>query len=207
MDAVTIKRLFREAPLWVLASHNAGKINEIADLVAPFSITVKGAGEMGLEEPEETEKSFAGNALLKARAAARASGAVALADDSGLEVTALNGEPGVYSARWAGPNKDFGRAMRTVEEKLAASGSADRSARFVCVLALVHPEGAELVFEGEVKGDLVWPPRGDQGFGYDPVFVPAGDSRTFAEMQTFEKKALSHRARAFALLTSAVFGP
>ncbi|WP_429912769.1 RdgB/HAM1 family non-canonical purine NTP pyrophosphatase [Glycocaulis sp.] len=206
MDVVTIKRLFREAPLWVLASHNAGKIKEIADLVAPFSIRVKGAGEMGLEEPEETEKTFSGNALLKARAAAKASGAVALADDSGLEVSALGGEPGVYSARWAGPEKDFRLAMETVEKKLAASGSPDRSARFVCVLALVHPGGAELVFEGEVKGDLVWPPRGDQGFGYDPVFVARGETRTFAEMGAAEKKALSHRADAFRKLTDTVFG-
>ncbi|MGY6661243.1 MAG: RdgB/HAM1 family non-canonical purine NTP pyrophosphatase [Glycocaulis sp.] len=206
MDVVTKIRLFREAPLWVLASHNAGKIKEIADLVAPFSITVKGAGEMGLEEPEETEKTFSGNALLKARAAAKASGAVALADDSGLEVSALGGEPGVYSARWAGPEKDFRLAMETVEAKLAASGSTDRSARFVCVLALVHPDGAELVFEGEVKGDLVWPPRGDQGFGYDPVFVARGETRTFAEMGTAEKKALSHRAAAFGKLTDTVFG-
>ncbi|GGG96053.1 non-canonical purine NTP pyrophosphatase [Glycocaulis albus] len=206
MDVVTIKRLFREAPLWILASHNAGKIKEIADLVAPFSITVRGAGEMGLEEPEETEKTFSGNALLKARAAARASGAVALADDSGLEVTALGGDPGVYSARWAGPEKDFGLAMEAVEQKLAASGSADRSARFVCVLALVHPGGAELVFEGEVKGDLVWPPRGERGFGYDPVFVARGETRTFAEMNAAEKKALSHRAAAFGKLTDTVFG-
>ncbi|AZU02669.1 non-canonical purine NTP pyrophosphatase [Glycocaulis alkaliphilus] len=206
MDVVTKNRLFRDAPLWVLASHNAGKIKEIADLVAPFSITVKGAGEMGLEEPEETEKTFSGNALLKARTAAKASGAVALADDSGLEVSALGGEPGVYSARWAGPEKDFRLAMETVEAKLAASGSTDRSARFVCVLALVHPDGAELVFEGEVKGDLVWPPRGDQGFGYDPVFVARGETRTFAEMGAAEKKALSHRAAAFRKLTDAVLG-
>jgi len=206
MDALTINRLFRQAPIWVLASHNAGKIKEIADLVAPFSISVRGAGEMGLEEPEETEKTFPGNALLKARAAAQVSGAVALADDSGLEVTALGGEPGVYSARWAGPEKDFRLAMETVEEKLAASGSTDRSARFVCVLALVHPDGAELVFEGEVKGDLVWPPRGDRGFGYDPVFVARGETRTFAEMDQSEKKALSHRADAFRKLTDTVFG-
>lgn len=206
MDALIKMHVFREAPLWVLASHNAGKIKEIADLVGPFSIIVKGAGEMGLEEPEETEKTFQGNALLKARAAAKASGAVALADDSGLEVTALGGAPGVYSARWAGPEKDFGLAMETVETKLAASGSTDRSARFVCVLALVHPDGAELVFEGEVKGDLVWPPRGDQGFGYDPVFVARGETRTFAEMGTAQKKALSHRAAAFRKLTDTVFG-
>ena len=206
MDALIKMHVFREAPLWVLASHNAGKIKEIADLVGPFSIIVKGAGEMGLEEPEETEKTFQGNALLKARAAAKASGAVALADDSGLEVTALGGAPGVYSARWAGPEKDFGLAMETVETKLAASGSTDRSARFVCVLALVHPDGAELVFEGEVKGDLVWPPRGDQGFGYDPVFVARGETRTFAEMGAAEKKALSHRADAFRKLTDMVFG-
>lgn len=205
MDVLPQIGLFRDAPSWVLASHNAGKIREIADLVRPFSIHVRGAAEMGLEEPEETEKTFSGNALLKARAAAKASGAVALADDSGLEVTALGGEPGVYSARWAGPDRDFGFAMETIETKLQAAGTTDRSARFVCVLALVHPDGAELVFEGEVKGDLVWPPRGDQGFGYDPVFVAKGQSQTFAEMDLSAKKALSHRADAFSKLIQTVF--
>lgn len=207
MDALTVNRLFREAPLWVIASHNAGKIKEIGALLAPYSIAVKGAGEMGLEEPEETEKTFSGNALLKARAAARASGAVALADDSGLEVSALGGDPGVYSARWAGPGKDFALAMQTVEQKLAETGSANRSARFVCVLALAHPDGAEMVFEGEVKGELVWPPRGTSGFGYDPVFVPAGGSETFAEMDAAAKTAISHRADAFSKLIAAVLQP
>ena len=207
MDAVTINRLFREAPMWVIASHNAGKIKEIADLVRPFSITVKGAGELSIPEPEETEKTFSGNALLKARASAKASGAVALADDSGLEVTALGGDPGIYSARWAGPDRDFQLAMRTVEEKLQASGSPDRSARFVCVLALAHPDGAELVFEGEVRGHLVWPPRGENGFGYDPVFVPRGHEVTFGEMDPAAKHAMSHRADAFSKLVATVLAP
>lgn len=207
MDAVTINRLFREAPMWVIASHNAGKIKEIADLVQPFSITVKGAGELSIPEPEETEKTFSGNALLKARASAKASGAVALADDSGLEVAALGGDPGIYSARWAGPERDFHLAMRTIEEKLRASGSPDRSARFVCVLALAHPDGAELVFEGEVRGHLVWPPRGENGFGYDPVFVPRGHEVTFGEMDPAAKHAMSHRADAFSKLVTTVLTP
>lgn len=207
MDAVTKTRLFRDAPMWVIASHNAGKIREIADLVRPFSITVKGAGELGIPEPEETEKTFSGNALLKARASARASGAVALADDSGLEVAALGGDPGIYSARWAGPERDFHLAMRKVEDAMRASGSPDRSARFVCALALVHPDGAELVFEGEVRGELVWPPRGERGFGYDPVFMPAGHDETFGEMDPAAKHAMSHRADAFNKLVATVLTP
>lgn len=207
MDAVTIKRLFRDAPLWVIASHNAGKIKEIADLVHPFSIAVKGAEELGIPEPEETEKTFTGNALLKARASAKASGAVALADDSGLEVTALGGDPGIYSARRAGPERDFHLAMQKVEEAMRASGKPDRSARFVCALALAHPDGAELVFEGEVRGRLVWPPRGEHGFGYDPVFVPAGHEQTFGEMDPAAKHAMSHRADAFNKLVATVLTP
>lgn len=207
MDAVTKTHLFRDAPMWVIASHNAGKIREIADLVRPFSITVKGAGELGIPEPEETEKTFTGNALLKARASARASGAVALADDSGLEVAALGGDPGIYSARWAGPERDFHLAMRKVEDAMRASSSPDRSARFVCALALVHPDGAELVFEGEVRGELVWPPRGERGFGYDPVFVPTGHDETFGEMDPAAKHAMSHRADAFNKLVATVLTP
>lgn len=207
MDAVTKTRLFRDAPMWVIASHNAGKIREIADLVRPFSITVKGAGELGIPEPEETEKTFTGNALLKARASARASGAVALADDSGLEVAALGGDPGIYSARWAGPERDFHLAMRKVEDAVRASSSPDRSARFVCALALAHPDGAELVFEGEVRGELVWPPRGKRGFGYDPVFVPTGHDETFGEMDPAAKHAMSHRADAFNKLVATVLTP
>lgn len=207
MDAVTIKRLFRDAPLWVIASHNAGKIKEIADLVHPFSIAVKGAEELGIPEPEETEKTFTGNALLKARASAKASGAVALADDSGLEVAALGGDPGIYSARWAGPERDFHLAMQKVEDAMRASGNPDRSARFVCALALAHPDGAELVFEGEVRGGLVWPPRGEHGFGYDPVFVPGGHEQTFGEMDPAAKHAMSHRADAFNKLVATVLTP
>ncbi len=202
-----MKRLFASAPLWVIASHNSGKIREIADLVRPYAIEVKGAGELAIPEPEETEKTFRGNALLKARASAKAAGTVALADDSGLEVTALGGDPGIYSARWAGPERDFSLAMRTVEEKLQASGSAERSARFVCALALAHPDGAELVFEGEVTGNLVWPPRGDKGFGYDPVFMPHGHDETFGEMEPAQKHAMSHRANAFRKLVATVLTP
>lgn len=199
-------RVFAEAPEWVIASHNAGKIREIADLIAPFGLRAIGAHEAGLDEPEETEDSFSGNALLKARAGAATSGRVSLADDSGLAVTALGGAPGVYSARWAGSPRDFNAAMARVHEDLDAKGARDRSARFVCVLALSHPDGATATFEGAVDGQIVWPPRGDQGFGYDPVFQPDGHDRTFAQMDAAEKHALSHRARAFAAMTDAVFG-
>ena len=198
-------QVFSTAPRWVIASHNAGKIKEIEDLVQPYGIAVSGAEEAGVPEPEETETSFAGNALLKARAAAQASGAVSLADDSGLSVDALGGAPGVYSARWAGSPRDFGRAMARVHEELA--DAEDRTARFVCVLALAAPDGTAATYEGEVEGEIVWPPRGRGGFGYDPVFVPKGETRTFAEMSAQEKRGLSHRARAFDALVAAVFGP
>lgn len=187
----------------VVASHNSGKVREIAALLGPLGLEPVSAGALGLPEPEETETTFAGNAVLKARAAAEASGLPALADDSGLEVFAIGGEPGVYSARWAGPDKDFGMAMRLVWEKLNASGD-DRSARFVCALALALPGGGVEVFEGEARGTIVWPPRGDKGFGYDPMFEPQGHTRTFGEMTHDEKLPLTHRARAFEKLVASL---
>jgi XTP/dITP diphosphohydrolase len=187
----------------VVASHNAGKVREIAALLGPLGIEPVSAAELGLPEPEETETTFAGNAILKARAAAAASGVPALSDDSGLEVFAIGGDPGVYSARWAGPEKDFRAAMQLVWEKLSASGD-DRSARFVCALALAMPDGNVDVFEGEARGEIVWPPRGDKGFGYDPIFQPTGLTRTFGEMTHEEKLPLTHRARAFEKLVASL---
>ncbi|MEX1250786.1 MAG: RdgB/HAM1 family non-canonical purine NTP pyrophosphatase [Hyphomonas sp.] len=178
------------------ATHNKGKVEELKALFEPHGFNVVSALDLGLEEPEETEATFTGNALLKARAAMRACGLPALSDDSGLAVTALGGEPGIYSARWAGEPRDFYRAMQRVEDALKASGSADRSAKFVCALAVVWPDGQEAVFEGEVHGQLVWPPRGDRGFGYDPVFVATGETITFGEMDPERKHAMSHRAEA-----------
>ena len=200
----------------VLASHNAGKLREIADLLRPYGVTVVSAGDLGLPEPEETEDSFSGNAILKARAAADASGLPALADDSGLAVNALNGEPGIFSARWAetdgsgaaGGKRDFGKAMERVQQELttqAQRGNDDRSALFVCALCLAWPEGRQIVFEGEVKGAMVWPPRGTRGFGYDPMFVPEGYDITFGEMDPDSKHAISHRADAFRKLVAEIF--
>ncbi|MEO1191399.1 MAG: RdgB/HAM1 family non-canonical purine NTP pyrophosphatase [Pseudomonadota bacterium] len=186
----------------VIASHNPGKLREIAELVRPYGVTVTSAGDLGLAEPEETGTSFEANALLKARASAEGSGRPALADDSGLCVTALGGDPGIYSARWAGPTKDFRLATQKVEAAL--DGKSDHSAAFVCVLALVWPEGQELVFEGRVEGQLVFPPRGERGFGYDPIFIAEGQTITFGEMDPAAKHAMSHRARAFAQLLAAL---
>ena len=167
---------------------------------------VVSAAALDLPEPEETGDSFAANAELKARAAAMAAGLPALADDSGVEVQALGGTPGIYSARWAGPDKDFAHAMARVEKELAASpDGADRRARFTCVLALAWPDGPCDLFSGEVRGHLVWPPRGDKGFGYDPMFVPDGQRLTFGEMEPDAKHAISHRAVAFAKLAAALF--
>lgn len=188
----------------VVASHNAGKVREIAALLAPLGLDAVSAGELGLPEPEETEATFVGNAALKARAACEASGLPALADDSGLEVFALGGDPGVYSARWAGMQRDFRVAMQRVWDELHARGGHDRSARFVCVLALAMPGEAERCFEGEARGTIVWPPRGDRGFGYDPIFQPLGHDRTFGEMCHDEKLPLTHRARAFEKLLAAL---
>lgn len=188
----------------VVASHNAGKVREIGALLAPLGVEAVSAGTLGLPEPEETETTFIGNAALKARAAADASGLPALADDSGLEVFGIGGDPGVYSARWAGPNKDFGFAMRRVHEELQKRGATDFSARFVCALALAEPGGAVEVFEGDVRGEIVWPPRGAQGFGYDPIFQPVGLDRTFGEMSHDEKLPMTHRARAFEKLLASL---
>lgn len=189
----------------VVASHNSGKLREINSLLEPYGVAARSAASLGLDEPEETETSFSGNALLKARAAASASGLVALADDSGLEVAALDGAPGVLSARWAGEPRDFSAAMARVEKALAESGAEDRSARFVCALALAWPDGHSEIFEGTVEGSLVFPPRGAQGFGYDPIFLPTGESETFGEMAPEKKHAMSHRAAAFARLVRACF--
>lgn len=188
----------------VVASHNAGKVREIGALLAPLGVEAVSAGDLGLAEPEETETTFIGNAALKARAAAEASGLPALADDSGLEVFGIGGDPGVYSARWAGPNKDFGFAMQRVHEELEKRGATDFSARFVCALALAEPGGAVDTFEGEARGTIVWPPRGTQGFGYDPIFQPNGLDRTFGEMSHDEKLPMTHRARAFEKLLASL---
>lgn len=188
----------------VVASHNSGKVREIAALLAPLGVEAVSAASLALPEPDETETTFAGNAALKARAAAEASGMPALADDSGLEVFALGGDPGVYSARWAGPTKDFAVAMERVQDELAARQTNDYSARFVCALALASPGGAVDVFEGEARGRIVFPARGAKGFGYDPIFEPEGHTRTFGEMSHEEKLPLTHRARAFEKLLAAL---
>ena len=182
----------------VIATHNAGKLREFRTLLGARVGTIVSAGELGLPEPEETGTTFTENALLKARAAAQAAGSVALADDSGLCVTALGGDPGIYSARWAGPDKDFPAAMRRIHDALGLT--MDRSASFICVLALVWPDGATETLEGRVDGTLIWPPRGTYGHGYDPMFVPQGEPRSFAEMTEDEKNALSHRGKALKLL-------
>ena len=187
----------------VVATHNSGKARELAQILGD-RFEIASSAELGLAEPEETEATFAGNALLKARAAAQASGRIALADDSGLSVSALDGQPGVYSARWAGPGRDFALAMKRVEERLEATESDDVSAWFTCALALAWPDGPAVVVEGRVDGTLSFPPRGTRGFGYDPIFVPTGRSETFGEMDPAEKDAMSHRARAFEKLKAAV---
>jgi len=186
----------------VIASHNPGKVEEITALLAPFAVETVSAASLGIAEPEETGDSFEANAALKARAAAEASGLPALADDSGLVVPALGGAPGIHSARWAGPAKDFRVAMERVHREL---GDKDRSARFVAVLALALPGDREELFRGEVEGSLTWPPRGDRGFGYDPIFVPEGATLTFGEIEPVEKHRISHRARAFAKLVERYF--
>lgn len=190
-------------PHLVLATHNPGKVKEISALLAGRVARFSSADSFDLPEPEETGASFAENALLKARAAAEKTGLPALADDSGLCVSALDGAPGIHSARWAGPDKDFAGAMARIHDELGAN--PDRRAAFVCVLALVRPDGTAATFEGRVEGAIIWPPRGAGGFGYDPFFVPEeGDGRSFAEMTPAEKRALSHRARAFAKLADAL---
>lgn len=201
----------------LVASHNQGKIAEIEELLGPLGFTVVSASQRDLPEPEETGTTFEENARIKALAAATATGLVALSDDSGIAVDALDGAPGIYSARWGGPDKDFAMAMRQVEEKLQAAGAlepAQRRARFVAVLCLAWPDGTTREFRGEVEGTVVWPPRGALGFGYDPFFLPEGHSRTFGEMSSEEKHgwkpgqatALSHRARAFQLFARDMLG-
>jgi XTP/dITP diphosphohydrolase len=193
----------------VVASHNAGKVREIRELVAPHGLAVVSAGELGLPEPEETGSTFVANAELKAAASALGSGLPALSDDSGLEVAALDGAPGIYSARWAGEAKDFAFAMRRVAEETRGRGSWDEPgprANFTCALCLAWPDGATELFEGKVYGHLVWPPRGSKGFGYDPMFVADGERLTFGEMEPDAKHAISHRARAFALFARACLG-
>jgi XTP/dITP diphosphohydrolase len=200
----------------VIATHNPGKLAEMRDLLAPYGIEAQSAGELGLPEPEETGATFAANARLKAMAAANAAGRVAFADDSGLAVDALGGEPGIYSARWAGPNKDFGAAMGRIHTLLVERGATtpeQRHAHFVAALCLAWPDDHVEEFEGRADGIVVWPPRGDKGFGYDPIFLPDGFTRTFGEMSADEKhglpprgKGLSHRARAFVKLAQACLG-
>ncbi len=197
-----VGRRFTE-PKLVLATHNPGKVGELVELLAPWGVEVVSAGDLGLPEPEETGETFIDNALLKARAATAATGLPALADDSGLSVSGLDGRPGVYTADWAGSPRDFTRAMRRVQDELGSN--PDRRAAFMSTLALVWPDGHEEVFEGRVDGTLVWPPRGDIGWGYDPMFAPEGGTRTYGEMPAEEKHATSHRARALAKLVAACF--
>ena len=187
----------------VAATHNPGKAREIEALL-DGNYRIVTAGSLNLPEPDETESTFVGNAMLKARHAAEASGEVALADDSGLSVAALDGAPGIFSARWAGPGKDFAVAMKKVEERLEEVGSTDRRAWFTSALAVAWPDGPCVVVEGRLDGELVFPPRGDGGHGYDPIFRPEGSDKTFAEMTDAETDAISHRARAFARLKAAL---
>jgi XTP/dITP diphosphohydrolase len=203
------RRLLRDTCL-VVASHNPGKVTEIFELVAPFGLRVVSAAELSLPEPEEVGTTFIENAEIKAIAAAKRSRLPALADDSGLEVTALGGAPGIYSARWAGSAKDFGVAMQRVRDELAAVHAWQPPgpfANFTAALCLAWPDGEEAVFEGKVYGHLVWPPRGTRGFGYDPMFVPEGETLTFGEMEPDAKHAISHRARAFAQFAGACLAP
>ncbi len=191
----------------VLATHNKGKIEEIKNILAPYDIELVSAADLHLIEPEETENTFIGNATLKARVAAAVTGLPCLSDDSGLSINALNGDPGVYSADWAetskGGPRDFDMAMKRVHDQMGEAG--DRSAYFTSVLVIANPDGSTMVAEGRVDGAIVWPPRGNGGFGYDPIFMPEGESRTFGEMTLLEKKNYSHRAKAFAQLLEKYF--
>ena len=188
----------------IAATHNKGKVSELKDLFEPLGFEVTSAADLDLDEPEETELTFEGNALIKARFAAQATGAPALSDDSGLEVTALGGMPGVHTALWAGEPRDFYVAMEKVERELQAIEATDRSAKFVSCLAVAWPDGHEMTFRGESHGTLTWPPRGEMGFGYDPVFVPVGFDVTYAELEPAQKHAMSHRAAAFEKLKEAL---
>jgi XTP/dITP diphosphohydrolase len=194
----------------VIATHNPGKLEEMRELLSPHGIAAQSAGELGIGEPEETGTTFRANARIKAQAAAKATGLPAFADDSGLVVEALGGAPGIHSARWAGPEKNFRHAMERVEQELAARAAHDRRAHFISALCVAWPDGHVEEFEGRVDGTLVWPPRGEKGFGYDPMFRPDGHALTFGEMDAIEKhglpprgKGLSHRARAFVKLAEA----
>ncbi len=190
----------------VVASHNQGKVREIGELLAEYGVEPVSAAELDLPEPVEDGDTFIANAKIKALAAAKRSGEISLSDDSGFAVDALNGDPGIYSARWAGPGKDFGIAMQSVKNKLDELGDqANTQSSFICALCLAWPDGHTESFEGRVWGNFVWPPRGDKGFGYDPVFVPKGGTQTFAEIDPMEKHAISHRADAFAQLIDACF--
>jgi XTP/dITP diphosphohydrolase len=188
----------------VVATHNAGKLTEINDLLRPLGLDAVSAGSLGLAEPDETGDTFAANAILKAQASAMGSGLPALSDDSGLCVDGLDGDPGIYSARWAGPSKDFSVAMQLVESELQKRSTNNRRAHFICALCLAFPDGKTHVFEGRVDGTLVWPPRGTKGFGYDAMFLPDGENFTFGQMEPDEKHAMSHRARAFKLFLDAL---
>jgi XTP/dITP diphosphohydrolase len=197
--------ILRRGTKLVIASHNEGKVRELDELFAPYGIACISAASLGLSEPKETGQTFADNAKLKAAAAASGSGLLALSDDSGLEVAALGGAPGIYSARWGGTEKDFDVAMARVNRELKTLETSDRRANFTCALALAAPDGKAAAFTGEVHGTLVWPPRGARGFGYDPIFVPDGYTQTFGEMDPDLKNRLSHRMRAFEKLMQATY--
>lgn len=204
-----------DSPL-LIATHNKGKVSEFKELLHPLGFDIVSAADKNLDEPEENGTTFEANAQIKSLAASKATGLVALSDDSGLAVDALDGDPGIYSARWAGPSKDFGKAMEDVHAKLVAAGAtepAQRSGRFIAVLSLARPDGTTTEYRGEVQGTIVWPPRGISGFGYDPFFQPDGETRTFGEMTSEEKhgwspgkEARSHRARAFQLFAKEALG-
>ena len=199
-----MSRHFNDKKL-VIASHNMGKVREIGELLAPYGVETVSAGALDLPEPVEDGLTFIANAEIKALASAKASGMPALADDSGLEVKGLDGAPGIYSARYAGEGKDFNVAMKKIHDELEAKGEVDKGANFTCALTLAWPDGHVESFEGKVFGDLVWPMRGEKGFGYDPIFIPTGHDITFAEMEPAEKHAMSHRANAFKQLIDACF--
>jgi len=195
----------RRGTTLVIASHNEGKVRELAELFAPYGIRCVSAASLRLPEPEETGDSFTENAKIKAIAAAKGSGMLSLSDDSGLEVEALGGAPGIHSARWGGPNRAFDLAMARVHHELKKLGTSDRRANFTCALALAVPDGEAAAFTGQVYGTIVWPPRGTRGFGYDPIFVPEGYSETFGEIEPDLKNQLSHRMRAFEKLMFATY--
>ena len=197
-----MSRVLNRKDRLLIASHNQGKIAEIGDLLRPLGIDIVSARDLGLVEPEETGQTFIENAVLKAELASKTAQLPALADDSGLVVNALGGAPGIYSARWAGPEKDFDHAMRRVSEALLLCGNPDRSCSFVCALALAWPDGQTESFKGQVDGNVTWPARGQNGFGYDAIFTPLGREQTFGEMDPTDKHAISHRADAFAQLLS-----